>query len=550
MALQPGQVLNRRYRIDTQIGQGSLGAVYAGWDLNLNTASVVKEQRDVSPEATRKFTRQARALANLRHPGLPYVIDHFSLPEQGQYLVMEFINGQDLQVMLVQSGQGIAEERAIPWLFQVGEALTYLHTQPTPLFHRDVKPANIRVTPQGKVVLVDYGIGLASDPDYAVTSVGSAAYNTTALVVGNPYTAPEQFAGYSDARSDLYSLAASFYAALTAHPPRDSRARQAGQPLPGLRQLNPAISPVVESAILQAMHPDPGQRFQTVKAFQAALAGYNRPAAPVPRPPVAATMKAPYWPEQADRPARNAMPGAAGGAASFDAPIPYPSLVDNRSGSAVPEEPRQTGRLIGIAAGVLLLACLLLGVVGGGAYLLFGGGTGLPLDAARAVAATLTAEASRQALAAQPTIPVAPATASPSATFTLPPALPLAPSHTPTPTPSLTPTSTATPTATETATPTKKAEWQPCPDTYPSRLNVGDTAMVNLEPPLPNRVRSQPTTTSTVLGFIQPGENVRVIGGPVCSNEWIWWQVSSLSTGLTGWTAEGDRQGYWLAPIH
>jgi hypothetical protein len=90
--------------------------------------------------------------------------------------------------------------------------------------------------------------------------------------------------------------------------------------------------------------------------------------------------------------------------------------------------------------------------------------------------------------------------------------------------------------------------WMPCPGIYASRLHVGDQAFVSYNPPLANRVRTQPNAASTVLGYIQPGEKIEIIGGPVCSNDWIWWQIRSISNNLTGWTAEGDKQNYWLVP--
>ena len=72
---------------------------------------------------------------------------------------------------------------------------------------------------------------------------------------------------------------------------------------------------------------------------------------------------------------------------------------------------------------------------------------------------------------------------------------------------------------------------------------------MSYDPPLANRVRTQPNGVAPVVGFIQPGEKVTLIGGPICSDEWIWWQVRSLQSGMTGWTAEGDKQGYWLVPL-
>jgi hypothetical protein len=113
---------------------------------------------------------------------------------------------------------------------------------------------------------------------------------------------------------------------------------------------------------------------------------------------------------------------------------------------------------------------------------------------------------------------------------------------------SLTPTLSSTATTNLTATPSARPTWMPCPGIYYSRLYVGDKASVSFDPPLANRVRSEPSTAGTYLGMLQPGEKAEIIGGPVCSNQWIWWQVRSLASGLTGWTAEGDNKAYWLVP--
>ncbi len=120
---------------------------------------------------------------------------------------------------------------------------------------------------------------------------------------------------------------------------------------------------------------------------------------------------------------------------------------------------------------------------------------------------------------------------------------------TPTPEPSATnPPPTVTPTVTETVAP-QSGPWEACPGAaYLSRLRVGDKAKVSEDPPLANRVRSQPSLTGEVLGFIEPGEEMTILEGPGCSANWVWWRVRSLETGLEGWTAEGDKDSYWLVP--
>jgi serine/threonine-protein kinase len=96
MTLSPGQVLSNRYRIVKPLGQGGFSTVFRAWDLNLNTPCALKEYPETSPEAVQEFARDASMLSNLQHPNLPKVTDHFSIPDQGQYLVMDFIEGQDL----------------------------------------------------------------------------------------------------------------------------------------------------------------------------------------------------------------------------------------------------------------------------------------------------------------------------------------------------------------------------------------------------------------------------------------------------------------------
>ena len=193
-----------------------------------------------------------------------------------------------------------------------------------------------------------------------------------------------------------------------------------------------------------------------------------------------------------------------------------------------------------IAALVILVAlCLIGGVIGAAGLALYFYNSppvsnattiqpGEPTEISLAATATLTPGAS-------PTPGVSP-TLTTIPTNTLP-ALP-----------SSTSTLPATASIGTTLTPAAKPTWMPCPGIYFSRLYVGDIASVSFDPPLPNRVRSQPSMTGVNLGMLQPGERVEIIGGPVCSNQWIWWEVRSKASGLTGWTAEGDSKAYWLVP--
>lgn len=265
MPLQPGAIIhNNRYKVDQLLGQGGFGAVYRAYDLNLKSYCALKENLDVTSEAQRQFEREALILAGLRHPNLPRVMDYFFLPGQGQYLVMDYVDGEDLQAMLDRQGSPLAEPQALDWILQICDALTYLHTQKPPIIHRDIKPANIKVTPQGLATLVDFGIAKVYDP-HRKTTVGARG-------VTPGYSPIEQYGqGVTDGRTDLYALGATLYTLLTYTEPPESIARITGVKMNAPRAINPLISTNVERAILGAMEILATQRFQTVAEFKEAL---------------------------------------------------------------------------------------------------------------------------------------------------------------------------------------------------------------------------------------------------------------------------------------
>ena len=287
MPLQPGQVLNNRYRIVKLLGQGGFGAVYRAWDTGLNIPCALKENLDASPAATRQFAREASLLANLRHPNLPRVTDHFSIPGQGQYLVMDLVEGEDLDTMLERLGRPLAEADALRWIGQVCDALTYMHVQNPPVIHRDIKPANIKITPQGQAILVDFGIAKAYHPSLQTTQGARA--------VSPGYSPQEQYGqGTTDARSDVYALGATLYKLLTNCLPVESVQRSLGVPLSPVHALNPVVSVKTIRAILQAMEMLPDARFESVAVFQAALAGGSAATLQVGVHPVAPASQAAY----------------------------------------------------------------------------------------------------------------------------------------------------------------------------------------------------------------------------------------------------------------
>ena len=213
-----------RYRIERELGKGGFGAVYCAWDSNVDRRCAVKENLEMAAEGRRQFSREATVLANLSHPNLPRVTDHFSIPGQGQYLVMDFVEGDDLGSLVNRQGK-IPVEQALSWMIQVADALVYIHSQQPPVLHRDIKPANIRITPGGQAMLVDFGLVKVFDPNLK-TTMGARA-------VTPGYAPPEQYGqGRTDHRTDIYALGATLYTLLTGQEPPESVQRVAGGQMP------------------------------------------------------------------------------------------------------------------------------------------------------------------------------------------------------------------------------------------------------------------------------------------------------------------------------
>jgi serine/threonine protein kinase len=264
--LNPGTILQNRYRILRQLGAGGMGAVYLADDAHLRGRRVVIKENQGGD--ARQFEFEASTLATLSHPNLPRVSDHFvesSTSAQtatgAQYLVMDFVEGQNLHAIIHTRG-AIAEMQALAWLDQIFDAVSYLHANR--IIHRDIKPQNIIITPQGKAVLVDFGIA-------KIFQTGQFTH-TGARAATSGFSAPEQYRGGTDPRSDVYSLGATLYALLVGNAPPDAMALATGTAvLRAPRALNPAISVSVEQTILRALQLQPAQRFQSVDEMRRAL---------------------------------------------------------------------------------------------------------------------------------------------------------------------------------------------------------------------------------------------------------------------------------------
>lgn len=264
MPLTNGFLLNNRYRILDILGQGGMGAVYRATDENLNITVAVKENSFYSDEYARQFQREAQILASLRHPNLPRVYDYFVIDQQGQYLVMDYIAGDDLRQWMSKD-ERITEGEALQIGIAICNALIYLHSRVPAIAHRDIKPGNVKITPGGEVILVDFGL---------VKIMNNQEVTTTAARAMTPgYSPPEQYgADPTDHRSDIFSLGATLYAALAGYLPEDSLARATGKAkLTPLSEYNPDLSDLTIQAIEKAIQLRFEDRWQTAQEFKDAL---------------------------------------------------------------------------------------------------------------------------------------------------------------------------------------------------------------------------------------------------------------------------------------
>jgi eukaryotic-like serine/threonine-protein kinase len=252
--LESGTLLQNRYRVTRQIGRGGMGAVYVATDERFNSTVAVKQTFFFDDPALRRaFEREALLLNHLRHPALPRVSDHF-VEDEGQFLVMEYVEGADLGELLKARGGWFPVADVLGWADELLDALQYLHAQEPPVVHRDIKPQNIKRTQQGRMMLLDFGLAKGNPTRAGATATGS-------LLGYSPHYAPlEQVQGTgTDPCSDIYSLGATLYHLLTGEHPVDALTRAAAvvnneaDPLRPAHVVQPHVPVAVSRVIRRAM---------------------------------------------------------------------------------------------------------------------------------------------------------------------------------------------------------------------------------------------------------------------------------------------------------
>ena len=271
--LQPGSVVRQRYKVHMQIGQGGFGAVYKAEDTDLGQRLVaIKEmsQHSLGPQALadgiEAFKREALMLAGLRHEHLPRIYEHFAEDERW-YLVMDYIEGETLDERLAKARDGsLPQVMALKIALQLCAVLNYLHTRKPPIIFRDLKPANIILTPEGNLFLIDFGIARHFKPGQAKDTIA----------FGSPgYAAPEQYGkAQTTPRADIYSLGSILHQMLSGNDPSLAPFR-----FPALQKQEPGLRQLVA----QMLDMDEASRPASVLDVQQALEYLrDHPAQPVP----------------------------------------------------------------------------------------------------------------------------------------------------------------------------------------------------------------------------------------------------------------------------
>ena len=274
--LPKNYLIQSRYRINRLLGKGGFGHVYEATDERVDKEIALKETLVESDKYRRAFEREAKLLAHLRHNNIPRVTDYF-FEGKKQYLVMDLIEGLSLAELLRIRRRPISYEEVEPWAIEVLDALSYLHTlKPYPVIHRDIKPDNIRISKEGNVFLVDFGIAKGRVVNSSPEEYAPPSSSVKASTPG--YASLEQVTGAgTDDQSDIYSLGATLYHLMTGRLPTPAPERydkyNKGQsdPLIPAHHANPNVPVGISGVLLRAMALHSRDRIASAAEMRQAL---------------------------------------------------------------------------------------------------------------------------------------------------------------------------------------------------------------------------------------------------------------------------------------
>jgi serine/threonine-protein kinase len=265
-----GHVLGGKYEVHELLGRGGVGAVYKAYNRLLKRPQAIKvllEHYGAEPKVQARFRREAQTLAALDHATILHV-DDFGVEDNRVYLVMPFISGGTLQQFLHRHPDLLSFEQVLRAIGHMAAALDHAHARG--VVHLDLKPANVLLHPDGRLLLADFGLAHLLE--------AGAVEGGTSLQFGTPaYMAPEQIEGKPEAASDIYALGIILYQLLTGKVPFQGSSplailrKQATEPPPALRTSRPELPLALESVLGKALAKEPAARYQTAGALRSAF---------------------------------------------------------------------------------------------------------------------------------------------------------------------------------------------------------------------------------------------------------------------------------------
>ena len=248
--LQQNEIVFSHYRIEKPIGKGGMGRVYLARDIRDGSLWAIKE--NLSDKYREQLYEESEFLSQLEHPALPRTRGVAEY-QGGCYMIMQYMSGTTLSDR-IKNREVFTESQILEWFRQICDVLIYLHSQPSPIVYRDLKPSNIIIDESGCVKIIDFGIAEHYSEDSGVETMGRT----------NGYAAPEQYSRQfrADVRTDIYALGVTMHYLLTGKNPLKPPYEFAP-----VRELAPQVSPAMESIVRKCIQPNPDARYASAQAL-------------------------------------------------------------------------------------------------------------------------------------------------------------------------------------------------------------------------------------------------------------------------------------------